>query len=503
MVKSRAGRPFVRWMLILCPVVVALYFGLWPELDAMKDPPIRGEIVFNTERPPVRSILAGSAGGTSADTELGLEKGSGWSMDWLYDRFEEVMAWEHNPWKSNPDIFGSEYMELLGSSDPKDQARVLEIRRLAALLHQRVLERYPELAVADKGVPPEKNGFLKWLEFSERFDADPSRPGDSYSKTLEFPDELKKHLREDGPWDSVAMKAWLAKEQPLLDELRRIGLMPDQSMTGVDLERWNFISARFARSCSEALLMDARYAAEQGDVVRALESVSAARGLGSHFTKIEAPTLLGATVDLLLRLQIQDYALSEIIPSLPAGQIDSQAWESAVNPVVDPPAEFGRLMVGEWNVTSRWYIMPMLSNTNDPKYPSDPDQLIDYHATSFVEILETYSGQLPSDWSSVVPIDQPYTGGLSRDSRLLVGMLFVGVDAWSKGFQRVGQTAAMTQAAFAIMKGQTIPSDPVYGLPYQWDPASRVLSAPKSPEFSEMKIKPIIVPSAYSPTTPR
>jgi hypothetical protein len=52
----------------------------------------------------------------------------------------------------------------------------------------------------------------------------------------------------------------------------------------------------------------------------------------------------------------------------------------------------------------------------------------------------------------------------------------------------------MIQAAFAIMKGQAIPNDPVYGLPYTWDPATRQLSPPDNPAFQKMARKPIVVP---------
>jgi hypothetical protein len=52
----------------------------------------------------------------------------------------------------------------------------------------------------------------------------------------------------------------------------------------------------------------------------------------------------------------------------------------------------------------------------------------------------------------------------------------------------------MMQAAFALMKGQTLPLDPVYGQPYGWDPATRTLSPPAHPAFEEMKLNPIVVP---------
>ena len=52
----------------------------------------------------------------------------------------------------------------------------------------------------------------------------------------------------------------------------------------------------------------------------------------------------------------------------------------------------------------------------------------------------------------------------------------------------------MTQAAFAIMKGQPIPKDPVYGQDYRWDPVTRLLSAPDTEAFNSLNIKPITVP---------
>lgn len=53
----------------------------------------------------------------------------------------------------------------------------------------------------------------------------------------------------------------------------------------------------------------------------------------------------------------------------------------------------------------------------------------------------------------------------------------------------------MTQAAFAIMKGEPLPLDPLSGQPYQWDEATRVLAVPNKSEFKE-RATPIIVPQA-------
>ena len=64
-----------------------------------------------------------------------------------------------------------------------------------------MLERYPELAVPDKNVPPERNGFLKWLEFAERFESGTASRG---STSLPIPDALLNHLDHDALIDQHA-----------------------------------------------------------------------------------------------------------------------------------------------------------------------------------------------------------------------------------------------------------------------------------------------------------
>ncbi len=73
-------------------------------------------------------------------------------------------------------------------------------------------------------------------------------------------------------------------------------------------------------------------------------------------------------------------------------------------------------------------------------------------------------------------------------------MIYIGASAWRKGWDRAQSSFAMTQAAFAIMKGQPIPQDPVYGVDYRWDPATRQLSMPAGEVFDQLEIKPITVP---------
>jgi hypothetical protein len=403
-------------------------------------------------------------------------------MDWVYDRYDDLMAWERNPWKSKKTVFGSHFLDLMESGKPRDRALAKELRRLGVRLHQQALERYPELALPDKIVPPERNGFLKWLELTER-----SPPRGMFS---DLPEQLERH-RTGGPWDSEAARSWLAKEKALLDEVRSIGLMPEHSISGIDIGRWRMMYARPVIRSAEALLWEARLAVEDGNLSGALESVRAARGLARQ---LETTSLIAATVQILAEMQVQGYTLSEILPAVPAEQFDPTAWEAAMDAQVSPPSAFGRLMTGEWNVASQVFVMPMLADTNDPKYPSDPEALVDHLANSQLAIIQEYDSDSPSDWATEAAPVVLNNSHLTRDSRELTESLFVESRAWSRGFLRAQHMNAMTQAAFAIMKGEPIPNDPIHGLPYQWDPATRLLSPPDSPLFTEMHVGPITVP---------
>lgn len=471
-------------MSVLCPLVVALSFGLLPELASLEKPPLPGEITFRSERPDFKSRKH-SIPSLSGNPSI-------FSLDWIEDSYDELMSWDKNPWKTKTETmfggFGDHYFGQAYSKDPKEQAKAAEIRRLADALHKRLLERYPELAVASKNVPPERNGFLKWLEFSERFTST------SQPKGVEFPKELQEHLSGRGAWNSASARAWLDQQKPLLDEIRAIGLMPEQSIDGIDVHRYAFTGARLAKSCSEALLLEARLAAESGDAASAIASIQASNGLANHMANVETPSLLAITVQILLQMQTQSYALNQVMPALPPGHLDPAAWEKALNSKVSGPEEFARIMRGEWNVCSREYLLPPLVNSEEPRPPPDPDALIDVYTAYFVNVVGDHEGLAVTDWPNIQPSDIPETSHLSRRSQKVIGNFFIGERAWKKGMERSLSSFAMTQAAFAIMKGQPVPKDPIYGQPYRWDPSTRQLSTPDTEDFQKLELKPITVP---------
>ncbi|MEO7100988.1 MAG: hypothetical protein ABI162_16650, partial [Luteolibacter sp.] len=376
--KYRPSKSFVYLMVTFCPITVALVFGLLPELPGMAVRPIPGEITFSSEKPTSPITITVSARERSSSQR---------SMEWFEEGYENLMKWEYNPWKTNkPDDFGCHYLKLLGSNSPSDKAYCREMERRIEAWYQKLLLRYPEMAVAMKTVPDDQNGFLKWLEFSERWKTTHG-PGVS---SLVLPKELDQYLNHEGPWNAEVTKTWLAQQKALVDEIRTIGLMPDESVNGIAVDRWGFIPARLARSCAQSLMLEARLAAEQGDTATALESIKAAKGLADHFTGVETPTLLGATVQILLQRGLEKFTFTELLPTLPAGQLDPIAWEKVLNPVVSPPSEFARYMKGTWSATTRQYVLPMLLDAEDPDVITDGGDFLDAQVAPFVEIVRTH-----------------------------------------------------------------------------------------------------------------
>ncbi|QJE98574.1 hypothetical protein [Luteolibacter luteus] len=479
MAKYRPSKRFLLAMGGMLPLGAALVFGLLPDLGVIAAPPIPGVIVFPETR------LADQA---PSSTKF-LATRARLAADWMEDRQWDLLSWDRNPWKRpRPQGFGEHYFELQKSTRPSDQAAFASINLWTGPLYAQIRRRYPELAVPLKSVPDASNGFLKWLELSERVKADPS-------KDLSFPASLRSYLDNSGPWNPADAKAWLASEKAKVDEVRAIGLLTEQSIAGIEIGRYSFIGARHAKNCAEALLLEARLAAESGDTATALECVRAARGLADHFDKVETPSLLGITVYILLNLELQKQVLSQIIPALPSGQLDPQAWEDAVRPEVVPPSDFSRIMKGEWNVCIRQYLVPVLCDADDPHYPGDPETLVDFYSSRFVDVMKAYDRRSMPDWITIAAPPLRDSSHLSRQSRNLCAIMFVGEAAWCKGMLRAQYVMGMNSAAFAIMKGEAIPRDPIHGLPYVWDPASRKLSAPPDPAFAEMKVEPVTVPA--------
>lgn len=412
--------------------------------------------------------------------------------DWMDEGMDAVMSWEYNPWKKHQTGFSGDLGERLhglGQSDkPEDKAELERLKKLGREWYERILARYPDLAQAeDKEVPREENGFLQWSELMKRLRAEKKE------SLFETPlsQEMEDNFRKQTPQDPEAVKQWVDANRARIDEIRAIGLLPGQSAQGVaDDDR----TYGFDRMANRALLMDAQAAVAEGDINRAMESIRAANGLADHHSNIGNPTLYDTLVAASMRSQIQGYVLSTILPSLPGGQADVAAWQALLNPTLQQPSDFARSLRGEWNVNMPREFLPTMSDTKDPNTPPDADYLVESYTRHMREMALQADGMNLADYANSPAVNIPM-GHLSRKGRDVAKSLgLAGEYDVRASFLRHQESTGLTLAAFAILRGQPIPVDPVYGLPYKWDPVKRTLSLPDPPQPRRNRPKPMTVP---------
>jgi hypothetical protein len=415
---------------------------------------------------------------------------------WLDDGMDALMASDLNPWKQHRHQFGQRLHELKHSDKTEDLAEYQRLLRLGKEWYDRILARYPDLALPPgKNVPEERNALHHWQELAKRL----TGPNPGSAADLGLPKELTDHFRTNArhskPWDSQNTQTWLDANRAVIEEIRAIGLMPESSGLGLPPGALASVSFSLSLDSAKALLMDARLAAEQGDIHRALESVHAASGLAGHLRNSEAPTFMASMIAANLQRQIEIYAISNILPALPAGKVDIIAWENAVNPRLQQPADFARIVRGEWNLGMAYELLPALADSASPGTPSDPEYLAEAYTRHMNAAAKQADGLTLSDLPSH-PLPATPVGHLSRRSQEIASSIGLagGVYPYRNYWERNQASTGLAIAAFAILKGQPIPNDPIYGVPYLWDPATRRLSLPDISPYKKNGIRPIIVP---------
>ena len=457
---------------------VVFFFVLFASAEESNQFDEEGKVVFESPRP----VTVHSSKSLSFRTSTGGSRLSGSFMDWLMKTTDSLMTWEMNPWKREWRGEGDHYRRLSESDDPADIALLAKIRADARELYEQALERYPELAIEYRNVPDEENGFLKWLEFSEKFENE-----------ADLIDVIRESFREG---NEAQAKLWLAENRELMDEVRAIAHLSQQSVAGISAERQLLLNGSVFLSFQDAFLAEARFAALEGDVSQALESVQAARGLTSHVGEVEKKTMISETLRILGELSIGRVVMNEIIPTLPADEVDLDAWQQAVELRPRSSSEMAEVFRGEWHVSSEALLFPILVNGEDPQQPSDPADVVDAYSQLFLTIIERNEGERIMDAESRSFEDEAeldFSHLSYRGEALLAGVSNAS-QSWERGTMRSRAYAGVHEAAFAIMRGDPIPVDPIYGLPYDWNPETRELFAPDTPELPREFVGSIVVP---------
>ena len=469
--KHRPSKRII-WLVIPVLPLVVMGVGLW-----------------FAEQPDAEAIATRGAK-APPEKKFSLANPQSWRItsEWLGDGMDALMDWEYNPWKEQwkrDHDLGSRMAKLAASGRPEDKAELERLKKLGREWYERILARYPDLARPQpKEIPREENGYLQWQELVTQIRENQGKLFD------EIPQELMDHLRENTEPDMAAMKAWLDANRARIDEIRAIALLPGHSAAGISDEDRLHGTDIWARYAADALLLDARVAMADGDTARALESIRAVNGLADHLSDNGAPTLIGMLVGATLRSQAQNYVMRSLLSSSSPGSVDLATWQATLNPRLHDPSEMAGILRTEWNIGMPLGILPNLSDTADPATPRDADYLAETCARHMQDLIRQAEGVSLRDYAAAPDVYTP-VDHLSRRSRD-VGL----INLWDPRsfFLKQQEATGLTQAAFAIMNGQPVPTDPVYGQPYKWDPAKRELALPDVPNRPNYKIKPIKVP---------
>jgi len=107
--------------------------------------------------------------------------------------------------------------------------------------------------------------------------------------------------------------------------------MTDRSTQGFGSYE-TFLASRLAHEATAALLLDARMALVDGDVARALDDVRGARGMMAHVQDADSISTGNHSFVNAMQGRILSYTLQDLMPAVPAGQMNPAEWENALNP---------------------------------------------------------------------------------------------------------------------------------------------------------------------------
>ena len=357
-----------------------------------------------------------------------------------------------------------------------------------------VLARHPGLEPEWRSVPAAANGFLQLLDFAERHRV----TGALGNEQLPLPDDLLDILSGRKEWSSQDVATALAGHQELIEEISQIGSLPAQSAAGIPIDRYSFVGARLYKQCTDLLLADARLAIERGDTDVPRERIRAALGIARHMSDIESPSILMESVAVLIRLQVDDYAMQHLLPAQALDREELAIWQHELESRKRSPEDFANTLRGEAYLSIRGLAIPALvgdtSALSKHDIP-DPDAFIDASIGRTLRLSRQAEDSSIEDLATTLSPDVvELPEHLSPGALDAYKTFYFGASSWSKGWARAISIQARTEAAFAIAAGAEPPVEPITGLPFVFDSETRTLSHPEDPRLELIRSAPVTVP---------
>lgn len=363
-----------------------------------------------------------------------------------------------------------------------------EANATAASWKSKVLIEFPALNISEHPVPDQENGFRLLYELG--------------NGALPVSEEFSQILSKVSECDQEVAKRCLAEHAEVVAKVEHIGNLQMRSSTGMPNDYIGFISARAGKQCAEIALLKARMAALAGDEEEALRWFSAAGNLADHYQKVEAPSLLSATVCTLIDLLGQNVAFKSLLPAL-GKSADLDRWKALLWRRDYSTTELAHLLRGEWQIGADFMAFPLLAQSEKQGEIPDAEAVMRLYSSWTNDVIT----KLPSlGLADVDTVLRPLIGTskLSEEGRGILDVLSIGLAGWESGYARAAVVLAQGQAAMDLLlleKSGTkigaedagrITRDPVSGQPFVFDPAKRELSRELGDD--DHKIEPLALP---------
>ena len=252
--------------------------------------------------------------------------------------------------------------------------------------------------------------------------------------------------------------------------------------SNIDYLSSNFHS-EFVIRCTRLLCLDARFSAQEGNDKRAIGSLLAANGIVKHISQVEAPCLVSDVVAMISQSEIFAAAINDVM--LTKNEISD--LRKKLKPRTNK--DLGRALLGEFYVTTRAGIMPLVQSVEGRSTAYDvPDLkgMYDDHAERCkhdVKFLSRVStrGRFTmekSHWPSYKSKEK-----LSKQAMEFTLDYRLDLPIYSRSYARNQILYRYYDAVLAIMAGEEPPVELLTGKPFVFDPVTREVEFPIDPLF--------------------
>ncbi|MDB6078176.1 MAG: hypothetical protein JWO82_1923 [Akkermansiaceae bacterium] len=362
--------------------------------------------------------------------------------------------------------------ESPSAQSPKVETGISEEDRDASIaaLKKQILDVHPQLRAAERIVADRDNRLLQLALFlaSEFPDAHPQL----------IPDDLQQLLSGLAPWDVVRVSAALKERAALLDRLVEIGQLPDFSTVALDDHQSASLAS--VAELSSMLAARARCQFETEDLEGALKTIRSTNALIECLESSGAASTEDAAA-------FSSAHLAHAVAICMAGDVPvTRETLMRVRTALSRPDRTLGSVIKDL-IRNDWTTLFISCMDQDKRKPEEDGSKDAIEVSNLCAVrLQQISESTPEALRDGSALPDPQLGGMS--SYALSSLTWLDEDiarVRAKWLERK-QRAALWDAAVCIALGETPPTDPVTGKPFEVDPVDRVLTLPEDPDFPDL-----------------